>query len=313
MEKGKRKGLKGLCVVLTLGILLGGCNMSQRKEDDEEQGKNAFQGEFVISAQEAVEKSQDSEVLFLDARGSKKALLGTVKGSVATTWKELSTCEEGNAGDEGWGLVPEAEDLTKRLQKLGVEKEKEIIIIGAPEDGWGEDGRILWELRQAGCTNVKIVDGGFAAMKKAGLSTKLGASKTEPSDIEVQEVDRSKDITTEELMEHYDEYKIVDTRTQEEYDGEILHDEAKGGHLPGAVLIPYVDLFREDGTLKSNQELTEMFEEKGLQKDDKIVTYCTGGIRSAYMQLVMEMCGYENTVSYGQSFWRWAKVGEVEK
>lgn len=74
----------------------------------------------------------------------------------------------------------------------------------------------------------------------------------------------------------------------------------------------YTELFRENGTLKSNEELTRLFEKKGLEKEDKIVTYCTGGIRSAYMQLVMEMCGYQTTYSYGQSYWRWAVVGDVE-
>ena len=64
--------------------------------------------------------------------------------------------------------------------------------------------------------------------------------------------------------------------------------------------------------LKSNEALTKMFEDAGLSKDDEIVTYCTGGIRSAYTQLVMEMCGFEHTYNYDQSFWRWAVVGDVE-
>ena len=84
------------------------------------------------------------------------------------------------------------------------------------------------------------------------------------------------------------------------------------------------DIFREQfisgtqicsndaGYLKSNEELTKMFEDAGLSKDDEIVTYCTGGIRSAYTQLVMEMCGFEHTYNYDQSFWRWAVVGDVE-
>ena len=56
-----------------------------------------------------------------------------------------------------------------------------------------------------------------------------------------------------------------------------------------------------------------MMTDAGISKDDKIVAYCTGGIRSAYMQLVLEMAGYENTWNYDQSYWRWAVVGEVEK
>ena len=105
---------------------------------------------------------------------------------------------------------------------------------------------------------------------------------------------------------------MVDVRTDEEYEGAILYDESKGGHLPGAIHIRYTDLFDDAGYLKSNEELTKMFEDAGLSKDDEIVTYCTGGIRSAYTQLVMEMCGFEHTYNYDQSFWRWAVVGDVE-
>jgi len=56
-----------------------------------------------------------------------------------------------------------------------------------------------------------------------------------------------------------------------------------------------------------------MFEDAGLSKEDHIITYCTGGIRSAYMQLVMEMCGFENSENYDESFYRWCVEGDLEK
>ena len=60
-------------------------------------------------------------------------------------------------------------------------------------------------------------------------------------------------------------------------------------------------------------DLTKMFEDAGLSKEDHIITYCTGGIRSAYMQLVMEMCGFENSENYDESFYRWCVEGDLEK
>ena len=56
-----------------------------------------------------------------------------------------------------------------------------------------------------------------------------------------------------------------------------------------------------------------MFEEAGIAKTDKIVTYCTAGIRSAYMQLILEMCGFENSMNYDESYYRWSASQEVEK
>jgi thiosulfate/3-mercaptopyruvate sulfurtransferase len=50
----------------------------------------------------------------------------------------------------------------------------------------------------------------------------------------------------------------------------------------------------------------------GLEPDDEIVTYCTGGIRSAFMQLMMEMEGYQKVKNYEGSYYNWAAVNEVE-
>lgn len=56
-----------------------------------------------------------------------------------------------------------------------------------------------------------------------------------------------------------------------------------------------------------------MFEDAGITKDDKVVTYCTAGIRSGYMQLILEMCGFKNTQNYDESYYRWCAVEDVEK
>ncbi len=234
-----------------------------------------FHGEYVVTGDYAKDRIGAEDALFIDARGWQKAVLGTLKGAIATTWQDLCTCQE-------------------------------------TVDGWGDDARLVWEFLAAGFADVKMIDGGYAAAKAAGAETQLFASGAEPGEVTVDKIDNTHVMTTEELQENYDDYTIVDVRTDEEYNGAILYNEAQGGHLPGAIHVRYTDLFQEDGTLKPNQELIEMFESAGVDKDDKVVTYCTGGIRSAYTQLVLEMCGYENTWNYDQSFWRWSVVGEVE-
>lgn len=158
-----------------------------------------------------------------------------------------------------------------------------------------------------------MVDGGYEALVNAGAETQKGPSKLDKVDVKIDKLDMTHDMETEELQKNYKDYKIVDVRTDEEYEGAKKYNEAKGGHLPGAIHIRYTDLFREDGTLRSQADIDKMLKDAGISKDDKIVTYCTGGIRSAYMQLVLEMAGCKNTWNYDQSFWRWAVVGDVEK
>ena len=166
----------------------------------------------------------------------------------------------------------------------------------------------------AGATEitVKIVDGGYNALVAAGLETSNGGAEPVPVEVTIESIDQTHVINTDELVSDYDQYKIVDVRADEEYNGEVLYGESKGGHLPGAIHIPFGSLFDENGMLKSNEELTAIFEEAGLEKDDKIVTYCTAGIRSAFMQLIMEDCGYGNVKNYDESFYRWSAVQDVE-
>ena len=306
-----RKKKFWVMLLLTAAIFTGCGQETKEEAAATEEADDKFNGEWIVDAQYAISRVGKEGTLFVDARGEGQTVLGTVEGAIATSWGEWAIME-GAAGDEKWGCLQEPEQISKTLGNLGITKDKEIIFIGETLKGWGDDARLLWQLRAIGYTNVKLVDGGYDALKEHDAPIQLLASKPEPAEVKIDKIDYAHVMTTDELMNNYANYKIVDVRTDEEYNGEILHGEAKGGHLPGAIHIRYTDMFKEDGTLKTNEELTKMFEDAGLTKEDAIVTYCTGGIRSAYAQLVLEMCGFENSYNYDQSFWRWAVVGEVE-
>lgn len=308
-----KKKCRILSVILVMLMLMAGC--SAISGDDGSESMEPFEGEYVVTAEYVKEHMYDEDVLIVDCRGASSAKKGTPEGAVVTEWKELCTCDEsyGEAGDEEWGKIPEASDLEERLSALGITKDKEIITVGETTDGWGEDARILWELVAAGYENVKIVDGGYDALKDADVPMQKGGSEPEEASVTIETIDMTHVMETEELAENYDEYVVLDVRTEKEYNGATKYGEAKGGHLPGAIFFPYTELFKRDGSLKSNEEIITMLDEAGVSKEDKIVTYCTGGIRSAYVQIVLEMCGYENTWNYDQSYWRWCVVNDVEK
>jgi thiosulfate/3-mercaptopyruvate sulfurtransferase len=309
-----KKFMRVMSAALAAMLLVAGCGQAKGVSEDELVSTDAFTGEYLVTADYVVEHMDDDNVLLVDCRGEDKAAKGTIEGAIATTWQELCTCDDsyGSQGDENWGKIPEPDDLAQRLGQLGMTKDKEIILLGQTLSGWGDDGRVLWELVAAGYTDVKMVDGGIDAVEAAGAATQKGASEPVAADVTIDAIDNTHVIGTDELMENYEDYKVVDVRTEEEYNGAQKYNEAQGGHLPGAIFIPYTSLFREDGTLISQADIENVLSEAGISKDDKIVTYCTGGIRSAYAQLVFEMAGYENTFNYDQSFWRWAVVGDVE-
>lgn len=301
-----------LIAALTVGLV--GCGASgetSKSKGGETEKKEAFSGKYVVDA-DYVKENLD-HIILVDARGEEAANKKTIKGAIPIMWQYLATCEDGVAGDPNWGCILDVERLSERLSEKGIAQDKEIVLFAAAQEGWGDDGRIAWELIAAGYENVKMVDGGYQALVDAGIETQKGGATPKKADVKVEAIDETHLINTDELKANYDDYKVIDVRADEEWEGKTLYGEANGGHLPGAIHIRFTDLFNEDGTLKSNDDIVKMFEEEGISKDDQIVTYCTAGIRSAYMQLVLEMCGFENTKNYDESFYRWCAVEELEK
>ncbi len=303
----------------------GGTELINNFSDKLVKGVEEFTGKYVISAKELKSKMDAKEKMkIVDTRGINNKTT-TVKGAITMVWQQISKSpmtDGTKAGEAGFARTLSASEISKALTELGLGKNDQIVLIsdGHAAGGWGDDGRVLWQLLQCGYTNVKMVNGGISAMQKeCGNKWKnysqTGPSKAVKKTVKITKVDQdSNGITTKDLLALYKnnaDFKVVDVRANAEYDGAILYGETSGGHLKNAKHIRFTDMFRTDGTLKSVAELTKLFEDAGLYKDDKIVTYCTGGIRSGYMQLVLEMCGFENAVNYAESAYRWSNTSSA--
>lgn len=313
------KKLGKLTIFFAILVVMVGCsNNGGKKEvtgessgDSKQVSKVLFSGDDLIEAEE-VAATRD-EVILVDCRGEDNAKKGTIEGATAIAWQGLSDVESVKQGDYQWGLVYQAPELAKRLGEAGLSKEANLVLFSDGVDGWGEDGRILWTLKQAGYTKAKMVDGGLMALKEAGLKSTKKVTKLAPVEGKSQSLDKSHSIETKELEANLKDYKLVDVRSKEEFKGATKYGEAKGGHLPEAINLAYTDLFQETGYLKSNEAIEKLAKEAGLEKDDKIVTYCTGGIRSAYMELILSSIGYNQVKNYDGSYYTWSANNEVQK
>ena len=310
--------MKRLSLILAVLMIVGtvfGCaaNTAAKTTASDAQTAEAFTGKYVVDAQYVLDNLKKEGVLLVDARGEDTAKTGTVQGAIAATWQQFASVSDGAAGDAMWGTILDVARLSEALSQTGISPDKEIILFADAQKGWGADGRILWELVAAGFPNVKMVNGGYDALVAAGIPTTTEPAAYTPADVTISAIDETHVINTDALVADYAGFKVVDVRTEKEYDGATDFGEAAGGHLPGAVLVQFTSLFNDDGTLKSNADLTAMFEAAGLTKSDKVATYCTKGIRSAYMELILEMCGYENVYNYDESYYRWSASQEVEK
>jgi thiosulfate/3-mercaptopyruvate sulfurtransferase len=80
------------------------------------------------------------------------------------------------------------------------------------------------------------------------------------------------------------ERMLVDVRTPEEYHGQLwdwwkyqAEASQRGGHIPGAVNLPWDMTLKEDGTFKSVEELQTLYTNHGVTSDKEVISYCIVG------------------------------------
>lgn len=308
----KIKKLLFLVLAFVLTFSMVACSNEQATNNEGTSKESVFTGEYMVDANYVKDNYEDENIILMDARGEEAAKKGTIEGATTTSWQNLSNIEGTEKGDYDWGLILEPEVLSKKLGDLGLSKDKEIILFAQGPKGWGEDGRILWTLKAAGYENLKMVDGGLDALIAVGMKESKDVKKLDPVEVEIDALNYERVIDTKELEVSFDDYVILDVREDKEYNGGVHYGEAKGGRIPGAVQVRFTDLFDSDGYLKSNDEITSMLEDSNIKKTDKVVAYCTSGIRSAYMQLIMEMLDFEVVKNYDGSYNTWCVHNEVE-
>ena len=276
-----------------------------------------FDFKKLVDADYLLKTRDNDNVVVIDARGGmlEEGSLMYDKATVVD-WTDISLL--GEFGGEELGKLLSKDNYREIFNILGIKEDTEVLVYGftMPNQGFGDEARVVYTFSYAGFDNVKIIDGGFDKVEQLGLNKNY---KPENDRINVSSVvreeaqDNKKAIFTDELLSLVNsaDVQIIDTRLEAEYNGRVIYGENKAGHIPGAISIPFNSLVDEDGFIKSRAVLEEYFVSKGLDKDKLQITYCTTGVRASYVAVILEELGYK-VRNYEPSFARYANVGEVE-
>jgi thiosulfate/3-mercaptopyruvate sulfurtransferase len=83
----------------------------------------------------------------------------------------------------------------------------------------------------------------------------------------------------------------------------------KAGHVTSAVNIPWSKAANDDGTFRSNDELTQLYSEAGVDFSKDSIAYCRIGERSAHTWFVLhELLEQPNVKNYDGS---WTEYGAL--
>ena len=276
-----------------------------------------FNFKQLVDAEYLLSNRENDNLVVIDARGGmlEEGALMYDKATVVD-WTDISLL--GEFGGEELGKLLSKENYQQIFSKLGVKEDSEVLVYGftMPDQGFGDEGRILYTFNYAGFDNVKIIDGGFKQVESLGFNKKYNPSedRIDVSDVvRVEGENNSNAIFTDELLTLVgnENVQIIDTRLKVEYNGRVIYGENKAGHIPTAISIPFNSLVDKDGFIKSREELEKYFEDKGLDKNKLQITYCTTGVRASYVAVILTELG-NKVRNYEPSFARYANVAEVE-
>ena len=126
---------------------------------------------------------------------------------------------------------------------------------------WGAEGRLFWIIEMLGHHRVRLLDGGFPEWKRLGFPVGRWPTKAKSApDYGVPaRFDPALASTTEAIAGSLgsEGFSILDNRIAEEYKGAVLYGEARGGHIPGSILLPWTDFLGDDYRFKSTVEIEE--------------------------------------------------------
>lgn len=199
----------------------------------------------------------------------------------------------------------------------GISNDTTVVFYGDKNNWWA--CYAFWVFKLYGHEKCVIVNGG---RKRWELDNRPYTRDPEPTYPRGTYTAKDPDPTIrafrDEVLKHVKAGRpLVDVRSNGEYTGAMLHmpdypqeGALRGGHIPGAVNIPWATAANEDGTFKNTRDLERIYAKQNkLSRRGRIVAYCRIGERSSHTWFVLKyLLGYPNVKNYDGSWTEWGNL-----
>jgi len=235
--------------------------------------------------------------------------LGHIPGALLFDWRK-------DMNDPLTRDILSQEQLEALLSKSGVSNDTTIVLYGDFNNWFAAFA--FWILKYYGVGKVILMNGG----RKKWLAEDREVTREQPHNAPTTFKAKGRD---ESIRTYLDSVKktlgrgntvLVDVRSPAEFTGEITappeypnEHAQRGGHIPGAVSIPWSQAVKDDGTFKSPADLATLYQNKGVTSEKDVVTYCRIGERSSFSWFVLKyLLGYPNVKNYDGSWTEWGNM-----
>jgi thiosulfate/3-mercaptopyruvate sulfurtransferase len=206
------------------------------------------------------------------------------------------------------------EQFEALLSAKGIANDDTVVLYGGNNNWFASYA--YWYFKLYGHDSVKLMDGG---RKKWELDSRELVSE-QPSRAATSYTAKApnNDIRAfrDEVVAAIGVKNLVDVRSPDEFSGKLLapahlpqEQSQRPGHVTSAVNIPWSKAANEDGTFRTDDELTDLYKSEGVDFGKDTIAYCRIGERSAHTWFVLhELLDQPSVKNYDGS---WTEYGSL--
>jgi len=233
---------------------------------------------------------------------------GHIEGAVAWNWQ---TQLQDNIRRD----LLSQKQLEDLASKSGISSDTTVVLYG-DNNNWFA-AYALWQLKYFGHKDARLMNGGRKKWELEGRPFTTQVPQITPTSYRASQPDeniRARRRLIEEVLDKKNAH-LVDVRSPDEFTGKVIappgmsETAQRGGHIPGAISVPWAKAANDDGTFKSYDELVKLYESEGVRPDREAIAYCRIGERSSHTWFVLKyLLGFDKVRNYDGSWTEWGNL-----
>jgi len=249
---------------------------------------------LIVSAEELKDYIGKENVVIVDMQSTDGYAAGHVEGAVNIQNGDITINVPVNT------MLTSAKKMEKLMSSKGISNDTLVI---AYDTNKMSASRLLWSLFMYGHENVKVVDGGFEAIKAAGITLTTEEPVITETTFTAKEPTQNWVATKKEVLAQVNNPSanviLYDVRSDAEYYSE--------GKIPTSIMREYINNFYSvDGTFKSIQTTRIDHLELGIDPEKEIIIFCKSSMRACPVFVQLYEAGYRNIRIYDGAYLEWS-------
>ena len=264
--------------------------------------------DVLVTAEWAEQNVDNPNIVFVEVDEDTAAYDGGhIEGAVKLDWKA-------DLQDPVRRDFVGQDQFSELLSDRGISNDDTVILYGGNNNWFA--AYAYWYFKLYGHDKVKLLDGGRKKWELDGRALTTEAVTRQATQYAAQAPDNSIRAFRDEVLAAIGNKNLVDVRSPDEFSGKILapahlpqEQAQRAGHIPGAMSVPWSRAANEDGTFKSDEDLTAIYTHAGLDGSQPTIAYCRIGERSSHTWFVLrELLGHADVKNYDGS---WTEYGSL--